>query len=226
MRDDGRVPAAELGGEALLVDEAEGELGASAEAEGVDGGEGEAQTQAAAGVDEDVIEGAEGLLELVVAAHEERLAAEAEKAGPIDGVVVGRIVGFGQDGEPLVEAAVVGVGDGARGGVPARAMTALGPGDEGREVALMFEGGRRDRPVVMGRMHVPGERASGAARAAATATADGERLVFTAEKEIVLECGKASITLTRAGKVLIRGAYLLTRSSGVNRIQGGSVQIN
>ena len=28
------------------------------------------------------------------------------------------------------------------------------------------------------------------------------------------------------GKVLIRGTYLLSRSSGVNRIKGGSVQIN
>jgi hypothetical protein len=58
------------------------------------------------------------------------------------------------------------------------------------------------------------------------AEVDGERLVFTAKKEIVLRCGKASITLTRSGKVLIRGAYLLSRSSGVNRIKGGSVQIN
>lgn len=55
---------------------------------------------------------------------------------------------------------------------------------------------------------------------------NGERLVFEAEQEIVLKCGRASITLTRAGKILIRGAYLLARSSGVNRIQGGSVQIN
>ena len=51
-------------------------------------------------------------------------------------------------------------------------------------------------------------------------------MVLKAQQEIVLECGKASITLTRAGKVLIRGAYLLSRSSGVNRIKGGSVQIN
>ncbi len=58
----------------------------------------------------------------------------------------------------------------------------------------------------MGRMHVAGESASAVERAGATATADGERLVLTAEKEIVLECGKASITLTRAGKILIRGA--------------------
>lgn len=55
---------------------------------------------------------------------------------------------------------------------------------------------------------------------------DGETVTFDAKKEIVLRCGKSSITLTRAGKVLIRGAYLLHRSSGVNRIKGGSVQIN
>lgn len=65
----------------------------------------------------------------------------------------------------------------------------------------------------------PGEAGPGA-------TADGERLVLKAEREIVLQCGKASITLTRAGKVIIRGAYVLSRSSGVNRIVGGSVQIN
>ncbi|XXX83302.1 DUF6484 domain-containing protein [Sorangium sp. So ce145] len=213
MRDDGRAPAAGTSGEDILIEEREGEAAAACR-EGADEREGDAEA----------IEGVEGLLELVVAAHEERVRAEAEKAGPIDGVVVGRIVGFGENGEPLVEAAVL--GEGARGGIPARAMTALGPEDEGREVALLFEGGRRDRPVVMGRMHVAGESASAVERAESTATADGERLVFTAEKEIVLQCGKASITLTRAGKILIRGAYLLTRSSGVNRIQGGSVQIN
>jgi hypothetical protein len=42
----------------------------------------------------------------------------------------------------------------------------------------------------------------------------------------VLRCGKASITLTSAGKVLIRGTYVLSRSSGVNKIKGGSIQLN
>jgi hypothetical protein len=55
---------------------------------------------------------------------------------------------------------------------------------------------------------------------------DGKTVQFNAEEQVVLKCGKASITLTRAGKVIIRGAYLLNRSSGVNRIKGGSVQIN
>jgi hypothetical protein len=57
-------------------------------------------------------------------------------------------------------------------------------------------------------------------------TIDGKTLTFDADEQIVLRCGKASITLTKAGKIIIRGAYLLNRSSGVNRIKGGSVQIN
>jgi hypothetical protein len=53
-----------------------------------------------------------------------------------------------------------------------------------------------------------------------------ERLELVAEQEIVLRCGEASITLTKAGKIVLRGAYVLSRSSGVNKIKGGSVQIN
>jgi hypothetical protein len=56
--------------------------------------------------------------------------------------------------------------------------------------------------------------------------ADGERMIVSAKEQLVLRCGKASITLTKAGKVLIKGSYLLSRSSGVNRIKGGSVQLN
>lgn len=55
---------------------------------------------------------------------------------------------------------------------------------------------------------------------------DGKRIVFTAKNEIVLRCGKSSITLTRAGKIIISGEYVVSRSAGVNRIRGGSVQIN
>ncbi len=55
---------------------------------------------------------------------------------------------------------------------------------------------------------------------------DGERIILDGQDEIVLRCGKASITLTKTGKILLRGAYVSSRSSGVNRIKGGSVQIN
>jgi hypothetical protein len=56
--------------------------------------------------------------------------------------------------------------------------------------------------------------------------ADGERLVVSAAGQIVLLCGKASITLTKARKALIQGTYVSTHSIGVNRVKGASVQIN
>ena len=58
------------------------------------------------------------------------------------------------------------------------------------------------------------------------ALVDGRRVVVEAEDEIVLRCGEASITLRRNGRVVVRGTYVETRSKGVNRIKGGSVQIN
>jgi len=42
----------------------------------------------------------------------------------------------------------------------------------------------------------------------------------------VLRCGDASITLTRAGKVVIQGNYILSRSSGYNKIKGAAIDIN
>jgi len=58
------------------------------------------------------------------------------------------------------------------------------------------------------------------------AVADGERVLLQAERELVLRCGKASITLTRAGKILIRGAYVSSHADGAQRIRGGTVEIN
>lgn len=55
---------------------------------------------------------------------------------------------------------------------------------------------------------------------------DAERLFLTAEREIVLKCGEASLTLTHAGKVIIKGAYVLSRSTGYNKIKGAAVDIN
>lgn len=153
----------------------------------------------------------ETLLELILAEQEAR-AAERPR---IDGVVVGEMSAFDASGAPIVT-----FPGGPEGGLVARALAAIGPGDVGHEVALLFEGGDPARPLVMGKMHSP---------RAATPTevkADGDRLELRAEKEIVLSCGKASITLTRAGKILIRGEYVLSRSNGVHRIQGGTVQIN
>lgn len=155
----------------------------------------------------------------------------AEAAVPrLPEVVIGRLLGFDAAGRPRVGYP----GCPEAEGVAALAAAPLGAAAVGRELALLFADGDPARPFIVGLLHAPGEAAKPAAEAAAaeeaaraaTVEMDGERLVLTAEREIVLKCGRASLTLTRAGKVLLRGAYLLSRSSGVNRIKGGSVQIN
>ena len=55
---------------------------------------------------------------------------------------------------------------------------------------------------------------------------DGRRVRIVARDEIVLECGNASITLRRNGRIIIKGTYVETCSEGTNRIKGGQVRIN
>jgi len=58
------------------------------------------------------------------------------------------------------------------------------------------------------------------------ADVDGRRVRIVAQDEIVLECGQASITLRRNGRIIVRGTYVETHSDGTNRIKGGQVRIN
>ncbi|BCA29066.1 DUF6484 domain-containing protein [Metapseudomonas otitidis] len=136
----------------------------------------------------------------------------------LDGVVIGVLLDVPAASSPVVAFP----GCPSETGIAATTTTVLAREDIGTQVALMFVGGDPSRPLVIGRI----QRLPEARQAPAVAHIDGERLEFSAEREIVLRCGKASITLTREGKVLIKGAYLSSRSSGVNRIKGGSVQIN
>jgi hypothetical protein len=134
-------------------------------------------------------------------------------------VVIGRVVGVAEDGTPLVDF----LGNPAGAPVPALATARyeLVPADA--RVALMFVEGDRARPLAIGLIAQPDEAP---ANRGPVAPHLDERLTLTAASEIVLQCGRASIVLTRAGKVLVRGAYLSLRSSGMQRITGASVQIN
>jgi hypothetical protein len=146
-----------------------------------------------------------------------------------NGIVIGTLVNLKNSATPLVDFPC------NPGGpqVQACCTVALSAKDVGRKVALMFEGGDPRKPIVIGLIQHPEESQpdfpgiiSNEPQNPLEVQVDGERLVLTAQHEIVLRCGKASITLTRSGKVLIHGEYLLSRASGVNRIKGGSVQIN
>jgi len=58
------------------------------------------------------------------------------------------------------------------------------------------------------------------------ADVDGSRVRITAKDEVVIQCGKASITLRRNGRIVIRGAHVETASTGTNRIKGSQVRVN
>jgi hypothetical protein len=92
-----------------------------------------------------------------------------------------------------------------------------------QEVVLLVDARPRRPPVVLGVLRPLGGTA---AWADVDAKVDGRRVELEGRDEIVLRCGPASITLRRNGRVVIRGAEVETRASGVNRIKGGSVSIN
>ena len=149
----------------------------------------------------------------------------------IEGVISGKITKIDEDGVVFIDFT------GNRlGPIPARVTATVlarisnRSDHTGVAVLIAFEENDATRPVVVDVIH---ERVATPASAISMnrnelddVRIDGEKVTFDAKKEIVLRCGKSSITLTRAGKVLIRGSYLLNRASGVNKIKGGSVQIN
>ena len=151
----------------------------------------------------------------------------------ITGVAIGVVADLAADGTPLV--ACPDISDAP---LPARATVPVAQDDIGAEVALMFEGGDPQRPLIMGLIVNPGQRdepveipvltASGAAKTQVQIdnTEPQDFQLIEGKEMVVLKCGRASITLTKEGKVLIRGAYVSSRSSGVNRLKGGSIHIN
>lgn len=53
----------------------------------------------------------------------------------------------------------------------------------------------------------------------------GRRRV-AAERTLELRCGKASISLRRDGKVVVRGTHVVSASSGPNKVKGASIALN
>lgn len=154
-------------------------------------------------------------------------------------IVIGEIVGIDAQGQPLVNYPENPSG-GPLGAMSTVSVTAA---HAGRNVALLFAKGDPRSPVIMGLIHSPlhelimaydartgapspDEQAAVPPLKVDDVTVDGKRIVLEGREEVVIKCGEASITLTKAGKILIRGNYLLNRSTGVNRIMGGSVQLN
>lgn len=175
--------------------------------------------------------------------------AEARSVSPGE-VIIGQLVGIDNAGRPLVTY------DNMSSHEPLIAVTTQEVTNKniGRQVALLFANGESNQPVIVGLIHNPlsdllesfslpvAQESDDTPFPDVTkeyahfselsrdkeeqVIVDGKRVTIEGAEEITLKCGKASITLTKSGKILIRGTYLSNRSSGVNRILGGSVQIN
>jgi Domain of unknown function (DUF6484) len=150
----------------------------------------------------------------------------------IAGVVIGMFMGVDELGELLVDFS----GNPSGRYLSAQSIVPLNGEDAGRNIVLMFEAGDPLKPVILGALQPKPANAPTTSdnrephpqptNNAFEVKTEGDRILLSAKSEIVFNCGKASIVLTKAGKILLRGAYLLARSSGVNRIKGASVQIN
>jgi hypothetical protein len=138
------------------------------------------------------------------------------------GVLVGVLVALAEGGAPWV--AFSGNPDSAP--CLAQSVVRLTGADIGRRVALLFEGGDRRRPVVLGCM-LPSEVASVDASLPASVQVDEQaEQTIVAQHRLVLRCGEASITLQSDGTVHIQGRNLLAEASATHRLRGAAIHLN
>ncbi len=177
------------------------------------------------------------LMEEIEAVIKDDASAQVVKLAPGE-VMIGSFVGLDKQYNILIDYP----GNNTNQPVVATTTIKLNTSQIGSQVALMFVNGRLSKPLVMGVIYNPLNEVleseiesvlpddivhnNADATKIDDAKVDGKRVVLEGKEEIVLKCGEASITLTKEGKISIRGKYLLNRSTGVNRILGGSVQVN
>lgn len=137
---------------------------------------------------------------------------------------VARFAGFDLQDQPLVGELVCLPGQ----IVTARTTVALRREMVGNQVLIVFEEGDVFRPIIIGVIQDSQWRKPpiSSPEDPLNIQVDDERVEITAEREIVLKCGDASITLTRAGKIIIKGNYILSRATGYNKIKGSVIDIN
>lgn len=133
-------------------------------------------------------------------------------ASPTSSSSTATLVGFDAAGSPLLES-------GGRT-LTGRTCVLMQKHDVGRKVVFVCEDDDLEHPIVIGVIKTPADML------AVEVSADGKSASIQATDSITLTCGEASITLKRNGEVLIRGKHVVTHAAGVNRIRGGSVQLN
>ncbi len=146
-------------------------------------------------------------------------------------LLIGKVVSLNSHGNPLIAY------DEQTRKSPIEALTTvpLDQGSIGKEVAISFAQNNGGMAIVMGIIRRalddvlaprPVETNDGNINEQAEVIADGKKLELSATEEITLRCGKASITLNKNGKILVKGEHMLNRTSGSYKIKSGSIQLN
>ena len=160
-------------------------------------------------------------LQSLLQARPARLELASGDAQP--GVQIGELVALADGSTPLVRYA----SQPSSVALRARSVVDLHGAHIGRSVVLAFENADPARPLVIGVLTDDAPAWPNASVAGQVEVdADGRRVVVTAQHELVLKCGRASITLSKSGRIVIAGEEVSTRAIGLNRVLGGSVQIN
>jgi hypothetical protein len=155
-----------------------------------------------------------------------------ESEARIEGPRVGRVVGCAR-GEVRVD-----FEGNRRGPLACRVSAAIEEAAieeaarEGQDALLLFEGGDPAHPVLVALLRsatplidavlagpLPAARQK-------VARVDGRRVELEGREEVVLRCGKASLTLRADGRVVLRGVNVVTQADAVQKIRGGKVEIN
>jgi hypothetical protein len=145
---------------------------------------------------------------------------------------VGQIVQITHDGRALVD-----FPGNLMGPVAARSIIDAPsehghPGKASIPVLLVFENGDPSLPIIMGMIRdticpfAASQEITLSRQQPCDVITDGRTMIFDAKEEIILRCGKSSVTLTKDGKIVIKGAEIVSRSSGTHKIKGASVRIN
>jgi len=153
--------------------------------------------------------------------------AKTRNALPDTSPMVGRVVDVPQDGYLLVQC---GDTEPLRARMVSDLAGKLGEQLLGQEVILLFENNDPEKAIAIASLQPTGDFASAFEAASREkqvhASVDGETVLIKAEQRLELRVGKASIVIDSNGKITIRGANLLSRSTGPIRIKGGHVEIN
>jgi len=160
-----------------------------------------------------------------------RESSTTESSAPPEGARIGRIVAFDGSQVKVQHDGLPGASLAARvsAALPDEALAAAARSRQ--EGLLLFEGGDPSRPVLVSllRSATPliDEVLAGPLPARRKmARVDGVQVAIEGQEEVVLRCGRASLTLRRDGKILLRGVNVVSQADEVQKIRGGKVQIN